>query len=323
VFFVSAQCDGPTARRIAIVDDLPERPVDPDWLDLREPADIRSRDGVAALIMDPLLRALGRSEGAGGAAGGGGAGRAATGGAARGARGLRVVDLGAGTGANLRWLAPRLSGGLLADAELADQRWTLVDHDPRLRAWGPAPSVTVRGDVADLARLLDDAGPVDLVTAAALLDLLDTAQVTAVADAVLARRVPALFSLNVTGEVALEPTDRLDGALAAAFDAHQRRQGRLGPDAGAVVAALFHGKQWTVVTAQTPWRLAAAVEAELVEAWLLGRVEAAVEWRPALQPDAEAWLERRRVQCRAGELTAMVGHVDILALPTGSPRCSF
>jgi hypothetical protein len=73
-----------------------------------------------------------------------------------------------------------------------------------------------------------------------------------------------------------------------------------------------------VVTAQTPWRLAAAAEAELVEAWLLGRVEAAVEWRPALQPDAEAWLERRRVQCAAGLLSARVGHIDVLALPVGT-----
>lgn len=281
------------------MDNLPERAVDSDWLALREPADIRSRDGVADLIMDPLLRALGRrSPGAGGGAGG--------------RRGLRVVDLGAGTGANLRWLAPRLGG-----ADLADQHWTLVDHDPRLRAWGPAPSVTVRGDVANLAPLLDEVGPIDLVTAAALLDLLDTTQLMAVVDAVLARRVPALFSLNVTGEVALDPTDPLDGALAAAFDAHQRREGRLGAGAGDAVAALFHGKQWTVVTAQTPWRLAAAAEAALVEAWLLGRVEAAVEWEPALQPDAPAWLERRRVQCGTGELMAMVGHVDVLALPTG------
>jgi spermidine synthase len=42
---------------------------------------------------------------------------------------LRVVDLGAGTGANLRRLAPLLGSG---------QRWTLVELDPALVAAGEA-----------------------------------------------------------------------------------------------------------------------------------------------------------------------------------------
>ena len=289
--------------------ELPERPVDPDWLALREPADVRSRDAVADAIMPPLL------------------GRLRDSGDTR-DRGLRVVDLGAGTGANLRWLAPRLAvlGG---PAALQAQRWILVDHDPRLRAWGPAASTTVRADVAHLGRLLSDVdGPdrddtvcddtvcdgTDLVTAAALLDLLDGSQLSDVVDAVLTRRTPALFSLNVTGVVVLSPADPLDGALAAAFDAHQRREGRLGPDAGAEVAERFRRGGWDVVQAQTPWRLLSQ-EAALLDAWLVGRVEAAVEWQPSLTSQAAAWLDRRRAQRRAGTLSAVVGHVDVLALP--------
>ncbi len=281
--------------------DLPQRPVDPAWLALREPADARARDDVADAVMRPLLRQLrARLEPAGG--------RSRT---TREA-GLRVVDLGAGTGANLRWLTPRLA--TLGGAAAMDvQRWTLVDHDPRLSGWGPAAATTVLADAADLARLLADLGGTDLVTGAALLDLLDCAQLTAVVDAVTAHRAPALFSLSVTGVVTLDPADPLDDALAAAFDAHQRRDGRLGPDAGAEVAKQFRRHGWAVLEAPTPWRL--TVEAALIDAWLTGRVDAAVEWRPALASRATTWLERRRAQQRAGALSAVIGHVDVLAVP--------
>ncbi len=274
---------------------FPERPVDPDWLALREPADAQSRDSAVEAIIEPLLRRLRN----------------------RVDPGLSVVDLGAGTGANLRWLAPRLAppGG---PADLNAQQCTLVDHDPRLRPWGPAPWTTVRADVADLARLLSELGRPDLVAAAALLDLLDGAQLGAVVDTVVAHRVPALFSLSVTGAVALDPPDPLDRQLAAAFDAHQRRGGRLGPDAGREAADLFRRRGWVVVEAQTPWRLGWQ-PAELIDAWLVGRVDAAVEWRPELAAVAAGWLERRRDQRRAGGLSAVVGHLDLLALPAPDP----
>lgn len=268
--------------------DLPERPVDPDWLALREPADRRSRDRAATVLL-PLARHLGAHH-----------------------RRLRVVDLGSGTGANLRWLAPRLAE--LGVADPADQRWTLVDHDPRLHAWGPASCRTLHADVIGLARILSLTGGTDLVTAAALLDLLDDARLRAVVDAVVVNAVPALFSLTVTGDVELDPVDPLDGELAAAFDAHQRRQGRLGPDAGDAAAAAFRRQGWSVLRTSTPWRLA-ATEGGLMDAWLVGRVEAAVEWQPSLAPEAAAWLDRRRRQWRRGALAVAVDHIDVLALP--------
>jgi SAM-dependent methyltransferase len=277
---------------------LPERAVDPDWLALREPADIRSRDGAADLLLPPLLEALARR-------------RAAATGPGDGL--LRVVDLGAGTGANGRWLAPRLG-------DPAAQRWLLVDHDPRLVAVGPVPSRTVRADVADLPRLLADpdlldGGVADLVTACALLDLLDVPQLEAVADAVVAAGVPALFSLSVTGEVRLDPADDGDAAIADAFDTHQRRDGRPGPDGGAVAAALFRDRGWRVVEAATPWLLDSAAEPELVEVYLDGRAEAAAEQRPDRAAEVAAWRERRRAASAAGPLIAVVGHLDVLAVP--------
>ena len=71
----------------------------PDWLALREPADRAAR---SATLCDTV--------------------------ASRHAPRLHVIDLGAGTGANLRFAAPRLGG---------QQRWRLVDHDETVLAAVP------------------------------------------------------------------------------------------------------------------------------------------------------------------------------------------
>ncbi|HST85608.1 MAG TPA: class I SAM-dependent methyltransferase [Kineosporiaceae bacterium] len=272
--------------------ELPTRPIEASWLALREPADARARDTAAQALLPPLLARLPTSDAA-----------------ADPVPGLRIVDLGAGTGANLRWLAPRLP-------DPDRQHWMLVDHDPGLLARGPVQATPVRADVADLARVLPELGGADLITTAALLDLLDLRQLTAIVDAVVAAEVPALFSLSVTGEATLTPSDPQDQVLAESFDAHQRRDARPGPEAGAIVADLFHDRGWSVLTARTAWELRSDTEAALVSAWLEGRVEAAVEHRPDLAAQADGWLERRRGQLTAGVLTAVVGHVDVLALPS-------
>jgi hypothetical protein len=260
---------------------VPERPIAADWLALREPADTRTRDAVAADLLPPLLARFDADAD------------------------LRIVDLGAGTGANLRWLAPRLP-------HPDRQRWLLVDHDPGLLARGPVHATAVRADVVDLGSVLAEHGGADLVTAAALLDLLKPAEVAAIVDAVVKAGIPALFTLSVTGDVELDPADEQDVPLAGAFDAHQRRDGRLGPDAGPAVATLFQDRGWTVIEVRTPWLLTAADHPDLVQAWLEGRVEAAVEHQPELASAAAEWLARRQGQ---PGLTASVGHVDVLALP--------
>ena len=281
--------------------DQPQRPISADWLALREPADTRARDGAAPALLPALLVTLPRPQDG---------------------NTLRVVDLGAGTGANLRWLAPRLP------FPATDQSWLLVDHDPHLLARGTGHPEgvrveSVRADVTDLADLLttgdgtDGAGGAgtDLVTAAALLDLLDTRELTAVVEAVVDAGVPALFSLTVDGTADLDPAEEQDDVLAAAFDAHQQRDGRPGPGAGAVVAAMFRERGWRVLTESTPWRLSSADEPQLVDAWLEGRVEAAVEQDPRLAGPAASWLGRRRTQALDGQLGVTVGHLDVLAVP--------
>jgi hypothetical protein len=274
---------------------------DPTWLALREPADHAARAGT---LLEPLCRAL------------------TPGAAAPGP--LVVHDLGSGTGSMARWLAPRLPG---------PQRWVLHDHDPALLAAAvdgcaglrdaAGDPVPVQTRITDIARL----GPADLVdtgserlllTASALLDLLTADEVDALAATAAAAGCPALLTLSVAGDVTLDPPDPLDRALAAAFDAHQRRRvgsrRLLGPDAAAAAVDAFGRHGMTTRTAPSRWQLGPD-RAALTGRWLQGRVAAAVEQDPALAEAGRRYLERRlEAGCRV-----VVGHHDLLALPAGRP----
>jgi hypothetical protein len=114
-----------------------------------------------------------------------------------------------------------------------------------------------------------------------------------------------LFALTVVGRVTLSPAEALDACVAAAFNAHQRRGGLLGPDAVAAVPG-------NVVVRPSPWRLGAA-DSELIAEWFEGWVAAACEQDPSLAVDG--YRERRLAQAAAGELAVTVGHADLLVLP--------
>jgi hypothetical protein len=161
------------------------------------------------------------------------------------------------------------------------------------------------------------------VTCSALLDLLTAGEVEDIAEAVSTAGCPALLTLSVAGNASITPADPLDGAFAAAFDAHQRRteDGRrlLGPDAVTVAAAAFRRRGARVTTAPSAWRLGPA-EAELAEEWLRGWIEAACAQRPELRAEAGGYLRRRLAAAAAGGLRIVVGHEDLLARPAGRPR---
>jgi hypothetical protein len=195
-----------------------------------------------------------------------------------------------------------------------------VDLAPAVDATGaPILSEVV---VEDLAELPADAfHGASAVTASALLDVVTGEEAERIVRACLSAGAPALFSLSVTGEVRLRPSDDddvVESAIARAFNDHQRRDadGRrmLGPDAVGVVADLFRDAGWNVRTAATPWRLGRQHSA-LVGEWLDGWVDAALEQRPELAPAAEDFRRRGRSQLAAGRLRVDVAHQDLLTWP--------
>ena len=129
---------------------------------------------------------------------------------------------------------------------------------------------------------------------------------------------PVLLTLSVVGRVELAPADPLDGRVAAAFDAHQRRMtagGRLlGPDAVAAAAERFRRLGADVLVRLSPWRLGAA-DADLAAEWFTGWVGAACEQQAELAAEVDAYARRRLAQARAGQLAVTVDHADLLVLP--------
>jgi hypothetical protein len=274
----------------------------PDWLALREPADSAARD--------PELAAI-TAEGLGDE------------------RPLVIRDLGCGSGSLGRWLAPQLPG---------PQRWVLHDRDAELLGRAEAGLPATAADGTPVTALIEHGDLTDLdaaqlactslVAASALLDLLTAEEVDALADACTAAGCAALLTLSVTGSVGFFPAEPLDSVFGAAFDAHQRRtvesesgsRRLLGPDAGATAEQAFAKRGAMTEVRSSSWRLgpgwAGREWAELTEEWLRGWIAAACAQQPDLEAFAADYLHRRISASAAGELRVVVGHLDVLALPS-------
>jgi hypothetical protein len=235
-----------------------------------------------------------------------------------------IHDLGSGTGAMGRWLAPRLLG---------PQHWILHDLDASLLGLaaadlpGPAADgaqVSIETTHSDVTRLHPgDLGGATLITASALLDLLTADELAGLVAVCADARCPILLTLSVVGRVAVTPADPLDRRVAAAFDAHQRRltdRGRLlGPDAVAAAVEEFGRLGAEVLARPSPWRLGAS-QADLAAAWFTGWVAAACEQQVELATEADGYTRRRLAQAAAGQLAVTVDHADLLvARWTGQP----
>jgi hypothetical protein len=223
---------------------------------------------------------------------------------------LLIHDLGSGTGAMGRWLAPRLPG---------PQHWVLHDRDADLLHVAAIPAVTIETRRSDITRLgADDLAGANLITASALLDLLTEDELAGLATVCTEAACPALLTLSVVGRVELNPPDPLDQRVAAAFDAHQRRvtqRGRLlGPDALPAAVKAFGRLGAEVLLRPSPWRLGAS-HADLAAEWFAGWVAAAREQQTDLASVTEDYARRRLAQAAAGQLAVTVDHADLLVLP--------
>jgi len=293
-------------RADARLTEPPADGVDPSWLRLRGPADTRARTRFASGLVDDLARHLN------GLVTDGVDERRIDRSDVDGSDVVRLVDVGAGTGAGARWLRDRLR-----DRLPTPQHWRLVDHDPGLLACaGPTTDRWAHGVVATVEHLpgLLAGEPADVVSCQALLDVLTAPEVDAMVGPTSLSGAAVLLALSVTGEVTLSPLHHDDEMVAEAFDAHQRRAARLGPDGGAYAAHGLRRQGYTVTMAATPWHLGAA-DTDLLRAWLQGRADAAAEQSPGMGDRIRTWQESRDRQARRGELSAVVGHVDVLGIP--------
>ncbi len=293
-----------------------------DWLQQREPFDAIARDAVAQRLQlqDRLVALRPHAKAP-----------------------WRVIDLACGTGANLRWLAPRLGGA---------QQWLVVDHDAdllacwpeRLAAAGGAGVAPVGSSVA-FEKILSFSGPgfdarivrqqadlmtaldtlpwhaADLVTASALLDLVGSVWLHRLVAVSAASGTAMLMSLNVDGRHVWSIEDPIDATVGRLFAEHQQRDKGLGPALGAAAVPALQralaAAGYRVFTAASDWWLdsherpdAAALQRALID----GMAAAACEQSPASAPSVRAWRQRRRALAQESRLR--VGHLDLLALPS-------
>lgn len=285
-----------------------------DWLTLREPADHAARSlALTRRVVERLTKG--------------------------GAADVRVLDLGSGTGSNLRYLEPHLP---------ATQHWTLLDHDAallrasreRLAAHagrrGLACTETLDGllhihgdgracDIAfqqqDLSNSLGEMmllGGNRLVTGAALLDLVSERWLCQLADLCQDGRAVVLFTLTYDGRIACEPADADDAFVCTLVNEHQHGDKGFapaaGPDATRVARACFARAGYEVYTEPSDWMLdadAAGLQRQLIDGW----AAAATEVAPGHAGRISAWRARRLEHVEAGRSRIRVGHQDLAAWP--------
>lgn len=261
-----------------------------DWLALREPYDLRARNPA---VLDAVIASL------------------------KAYPSIRIVDLACGTGSTLRALSPRLP---------AHQNWRMVDNDLGLLARATAttrPATTVVGVPLDLSRDLEAVldGPIDLVTASALLDLVSEPWLERFAVEIAARSIPLYAALSYDGRIELAPVDADDTAIIAAVNAHQRTDKGFGPALGPAATAFaigrFESLGYSVVHGVSDWVIGPDdrdIQMEIFAGW----ASAARETGDLSLADAAGWLTRRRDAVTAGRSSIRVGHVDIFAAPMGT-----
>lgn len=252
---------------------------------------------------------------------------------------LQVVDLGGGTGANLRHLAARIGGA---------QCWRVAEHDPALIAafagavadWAAREGletgagaggwrVAGAGFRADLQLLSVDLargqanlgiGGTNLVTASALLDLVSGGWLDALLARCAAARSIVLFALSYDGRIECEPADPDDALVRDAFNAHQLRDKGFGPALGPGAAA--HARRtlaalgYRVEVAASDWSLGAE-DAPIARALLAGCARAASEAAPHAAGVIARWLDRRTQAIAGARAAIRVGHQDLIGWPAG------
>lgn len=286
-----------------------------EWLALREPVDHRSRNPqLLASVTAYLQHIESNRQGA-----------------------VHIVDLGCGSGSNLRALAPVFN---------EVQEWTLVDSDPKLLdaahtallSWGDDSSfaqndgqtcthqspnsklvltknnkkIIVHFLCADLAKEvhLPIMATTDLVTAAAFFDLTSDRWLEEFCRTL---SKPLYATLSYNGAESWDPQEPSDHAVLQAFHAHQRTDkgfgAAAGPSAASLLVKFLMERHFRVESADSPW-IMNEFDRTLIDQLALGSAAAVKETGLIPVATIEHWLKSK-----SNASKCVVGHTDVFARP--------
>ena len=240
---------------------------------------------------------------------------------------VNVLDVGSGSGANVRALASLLP---------EKQHWTLVDNDAAmlasarqaLTAWADRAradgetlvlskdraEIRIAFRIADLAGDLDSifGTPADLVTASAFFDLVSEDFARRFVRAVAAQGAVLHSALTYNGVQRWTPHRPDDNRMTAAFHRHQLGDKGFGPALGPMASSFLSDQLqmagYSVIEGESPWVLDRN-DRMLIEELVRGHAFAVADTGAIDGATLEKWV---RV-VRSG---AVVGHTDTFAVPT-------
>jgi hypothetical protein len=239
---------------------------------------------------------------------------------------LALVDLGAGTGSNLRALAPYLPNA---------QSWRLIDYDRDLlqaarhfiRDWADQilqdnevlqiqkgrKTIHVQFESHDLAQGI---GPLiqsncELVTAAAFFDLVSAHWIEGLCKDLAQHKLPLFTFLTYDGDEQWTPPHSADQAMLDAFHQHQASDkgfgAAAGPKATELLSSGFKALGYQVEIGSSPWVISSAHQ-DLIAALATGSAQAVRETGLVDEQSIAEWLAQHRSasQCK-------IGHQDLFA----------
>ena len=266
------------------------------WLQLRESVDHRSRSHALASALLDCLDSKQR---------------------------INILDLGSGTGSNLRYLSKYL-GDL-------NQHWTLLDQDESLlenikkTSTNSMQIVPVVGNILDKGLQLVQGS--DLVTGSALLDLTSEEWLHNLAESLARQGCPAYFALSYTGNISWFSHHKLKSNnsnpkdhnfICGLINRHQRRDKGTGPALGPLAVIrldeLLRDRGYITKCHPSHWILGhedSLLKKALIEDWS----HSALEECPDKKKKILSWRHSCLSLADSTDGILKVSHLDILAVP--------